>query len=177
MAGVNKVISVGNLGKDPEVRHLEGGVSVAHFTLATNEYYKDKQGNRVERTEWHNISAWRGLAHMADKYLKKGQQVYIEGKLRTRQYQDKDQQTRYITEIIADEISMLGGRPQGPGNGVGMLWRSCGRAAAYLPARAGNGPAALLKGSRYLCCFLKKAFCTWPGLFSLSPCTSQRVPF
>ncbi len=113
MAGVNKVILVGNLGKDPEVRHLEGGVSVAHFTLATNEYYKDKQGTRVERTEWHNISAWRGLADMADKYLKKGQQVYIEGKLRTRQYQDKDQQTRYITEIIADEISMLGGRPQG----------------------------------------------------------------
>ena len=112
MAGVNKVILVGNLGKDPEVRHLEGGVSVAHFTLATNDYYKDKQGTRVERTEWHNISAWRGLADMADKYLKKGQQVYIEGKLRTRQYQDKDQQTRYITEIIADEISMLGGRPQ-----------------------------------------------------------------
>lgn len=115
MAGVNKVILVGNLGKDPEVRHLEGGVSVAHFTLATNDYYKDKQGNRVERTEWHNVSAWRGLADMADKYLKKGQQVYIEGKLRTRQYQDKDQQTRYITEIIADEISMLGGRPQGAG--------------------------------------------------------------
>ncbi|GAB3581270.1 single-stranded DNA-binding protein [Hymenobacter daeguensis] len=115
MAGVNKVILVGNLGKDPEVRHLEGGVSVAHFTLATNDYYKDKQGNRVERTEWHNISAWRGLADMADKYLKKGQQVYIEGKLRTRQYQDKDQQTRYITEIVADEISMLGGRPQGAG--------------------------------------------------------------
>ena len=116
MAGVNKVILVGNLGKDPEVRHLEGGVSVAHFTLATNEYYKDKQGTRVERTEWHNISAWRGLADMADKFLKKGQQVHIEGKLRTRQYQDKDQQTRYITEIIADEISMLGGRPQGAGH-------------------------------------------------------------
>lgn len=113
MAGVNKVILVGNLGKDPEVRHLDGGVSVAHFTLATNDYYKDKQGNRVERTEWHNISAWRGLADLADKFLKKGQQVYIEGKLRTRQYQDKDQQTRYITEIIADEISLLGGRPSG----------------------------------------------------------------
>ena len=119
MAGVNKVILVGNLGKDPEVRHLEGGVSVAHFTLATNEYYKDKQGTRVERTEWHNISAWRGLADMADKFLKKGQQVYIEGKLRTRQYQDKDQQTRYITEIIADEISMLGGRPQGAAGAAG----------------------------------------------------------
>lgn len=113
MAGVNKVILVGNLGKDPEVRHLEGGNSVANFTLATNEYYKDKQGNRVERTEWHNISAWRGLAELAEKYLKKGTQVYVEGKLRTRQYQDKDQQTRYITEIIADEISLLGGRPGG----------------------------------------------------------------
>ncbi|WP_151087520.1 single-stranded DNA-binding protein [Hymenobacter baengnokdamensis] len=110
MAGVNKVILVGNLGKDPEVRHLEGGNSVAHFTLATNEYYKDKQGARVERTEWHNISAWRGLAELAEKYLKKGSQVYVEGKLRTRQYQDKDQQTRYITEIIAEEISLLGAR-------------------------------------------------------------------
>jgi len=116
MAGVNKVILVGNLGKDPEVRHLEGGNSVANFTLATNEYYKDKQGARVERTEWHNISAWRGLAELAEKYLKKGSQVYVEGKLRTRQYQDKDQQTRYITEIIAEEISLLGGRPSG-GNG------------------------------------------------------------
>ncbi len=114
------MILVGNLGKDPEVRHLEGGASVAHFTLATNEYYKDKQGTRVERTEWHNISAWRGLAELAEKYLKKGSQVYIEGKLRTRQYQDKDQQTRYITEIIAEEISLLGGRPGGaaPANGA-----------------------------------------------------------
>ncbi|WP_022825441.1 single-stranded DNA-binding protein [Hymenobacter norwichensis] len=116
MAGINKVILVGNLGKDPEVRHLEGGASVAHFTLATNEYYKDKQGNRVERTEWHNIAAWRGLAEMTEKYLKKGQQVYVEGKIRTRQYQDKDNQTRYITEIIADEITMLGGRSNA-GNG------------------------------------------------------------
>jgi single-strand DNA-binding protein len=119
MAGVNKVILVGNLGKDPEVRHLEGGNSVANFTLATNEYYKDKQGARVERTEWHNISAWRGLAELAEKYLKKGTQVYVEGKLRTRQYQDKDHQTRYITEIIAEEISLLGGRPGGGGNNGG----------------------------------------------------------
>ncbi|RZK23293.1 MAG: single-stranded DNA-binding protein [Hymenobacter sp.] len=116
MAGVNKVILVGNLGKDPEVRHLEGGNSVANFTLATNEYYKDKQGARVERTEWHNISAWRGLAELAEKYLKKGTQVYVEGKLRTRQYQDKDHQTRYITEIVAEEISLLGGRPGGGTN-------------------------------------------------------------
>ena len=111
MASVNKVILVGNLGKDPEVRHLESGVSVANFTLATNEFYKDKQGTRIERTEWHTIAAWRGLADMAEKYLKKGQQVYVEGKIRTRQYQDKDNQTRYVTEIIAEEITMLGSRP------------------------------------------------------------------
>lgn len=122
MAGVNKVILVGHLGKDPEVRHLEGGSSVANFTLATNDYYKDKQGTRVERTEWHNVAAWRGLAELAEKYLRKGSQVYVEGKLRTRQYQDKDQQTRYITEIVADEISLLSGRPSGNGaNGNGVV--------------------------------------------------------
>ncbi|TGE13108.1 single-stranded DNA-binding protein [Hymenobacter elongatus] len=120
MAGINKVILVGNLGKDPEVRHLEGGSSVAHFTLATNDHYKDKSGTRVERTEWHNITAWRGLAEMAEKYLKKGQQIYVEGKLRTRQYQDKDNQTRYITEIVADEISMLGGRSHGDAQTAGQ---------------------------------------------------------
>ncbi|GAA3952961.1 single-stranded DNA-binding protein [Hymenobacter algoricola] len=115
MAGINKVILVGHLGKDPEVRHLESGASVANFTLATNDYYKDKSGTRVERTEWHNITAWRGLAEVAEKYLKKGHQIYVEGKIRTRQYQDKDNQTRYITEIVADEITMLGGRPHGDG--------------------------------------------------------------
>ncbi|GAB2462929.1 hypothetical protein GCM10011375_14790 [Hymenobacter qilianensis] len=114
-AGVNKVILVGNLGKDPEVRHLEGGVSVANFTLATNEYHKDKSGARIERTEWHNITAWRGLAEVAEKYLRKGHQVYIEGRIRTRQYQDKDNQTRYITEIVADEMTMLGGKPHTDG--------------------------------------------------------------
>jgi len=130
MAGINKVILIGNLGKDPEVRHLEGGASVAHFTLATNEYYKDKQGTRVERTEWHSIAAWRGLAEMAEKYLKKGQQVYVEGKIRTRQYQDKDNQTRYITEIIADEITMLGSRPQATD---GQSAQSNGAAAPEAP--------------------------------------------
>jgi len=110
-AGVNKVILVGNLGKDPEVRHLESGVAVARFTLATNDYYKDKSGNRVERTEWHNVALWRDLAEVAEKYLRKGHQVYVEGSIRTRQYQDKDNQTRYITEIVANELTMLGGRP------------------------------------------------------------------
>lgn len=111
MASVNKVILIGHLGKDPEVRHLEGGNTVANFTMATNEYYKDKQGTRIERTEWHTIAAWRNLAELAEKYLRKGQQVYVEGRIRTRQYQDKENQTRYITEIVAEEISLLSSRP------------------------------------------------------------------
>lgn len=128
MASVNKVILIGHLGKDPEVRHLEGGSTVANFTMATNEYYKDKQGTRVERTEWHNIAAWRGLAELAEKYLHKGQQVYVEGRIRTRQYQDKDNQTRYITEIVADEISLLGARP-----GTGMAAQPTTAAVAEEP--------------------------------------------
>jgi single-strand DNA-binding protein len=107
MAGVNKVILVGNLGKDPEVRHLEGGTSVANFTLATTEAYKDKSGNRVEQTEWHNIVVWRGLADIAEKYLKKGMTIYAEGKLRSRSWDDKDGQKRYTTEIVADTFTIL----------------------------------------------------------------------
>ncbi len=110
MSGVNKAILIGNLGKDPEVRHFEGGGSVANFTLATTEVYKDKTGNRVENTEWHNIAAWRGLAGVAEKYLKKGSKVYIEGRIRTRSYDDKDGNKRYVTEIIADSMRMLDSR-------------------------------------------------------------------
>jgi len=112
MAGVNKVILVGNLGKDPEVRHLESGVMVANFTLATTESYKDRtSGERKQVTEWHNIVLWRGLAEVAEKYLKKGNQVYVEGKLRTRSWNDQEGNTRYTTEIVADNMTMLGGRP------------------------------------------------------------------
>ena len=101
MAGVNKVILVGNLGRDPEIRILDKGVKVARFSLATTEGYTDKNtGQRVEQTEWHNITLWRGLADIAEKYLQKGNQVYIEGKLQTRQYQDKDGITKYTTDII-----------------------------------------------------------------------------
>lgn len=115
MAGVNKVILVGNLGKDPEVRHLEGGTAVASFTLATSEAYKDKNGQRVEQTEWHNIVVWRSLAEIAEKYLKKGMSIYLEGKLRTRAWEDKDKVKRYSTEIIADTFTMLGKKENGPG--------------------------------------------------------------
>jgi single-strand DNA-binding protein len=109
MAGINKVILVGNLGKDPEVRYLEGGTAVANFPIATSETYKDKKsGEKKTSTEWHNIVLWRGLAEIAEKYLKKGAQVYIEGKLRTRQWQDKDGNNRYSTEIVGDSLQMLG---------------------------------------------------------------------
>lgn len=113
MAGVNKVILVGNLGKDPEVRYLEGGVAVANFSLATSETYKDKSGQKNEQTEWHNIVVWRGLAEVAEKYLKKGMTVYVEGKLRTRSWDDKEGTKRYTTEIVADNLVMLGKKEAG----------------------------------------------------------------
>ncbi len=109
MAGINKVILVGNLGKDPEVRYLEGGVAVANFPIATSETYKDKKsGERKTITDWHNVVLWRGLAEIAEKYLKKGAQIYLEGKLKTRQWQDKDGNNRYTTEVVGDNLQMLG---------------------------------------------------------------------
>ncbi len=107
MSGINKVILVGHLGKDPEVRHLEGNVSVASFPLATSETY-NKDGKRVEQTEWHNIVMWRGLAEVAAKYLQKGKLVYIEGKLRTRSFEDKEGHKKYTTEVVAENFTMLG---------------------------------------------------------------------
>ena len=115
MAGVNKVILIGNLGRDPEVRHLESGTSVASFSMATTESYKDRTtGERRDVTEWHNIVLWRGLADIAEKYLKKGSSVYIEGKLRTRSW-EKDGVTRYTTEVVGDNLTMLGGNQGGQG--------------------------------------------------------------
>jgi len=133
MASINKVILIGNLGKDPEIRHLEGGVAVARFPIATSETYKDKTGNKVERTEWHNIVAWRGLAEVAEKYIKKGQSVYIEGKIRTNNYQDKEGIQRYTTEIVADNITMMGGRSDGSNNGqpTGNTTQDAGAGAGY----------------------------------------------
>ncbi len=123
MAGsVNKVILVGNLGKDPEVRHLETGVSVASFPIATTETYKDKNtGERISNTDWHNIVVWRGLAGVAEKYLKKGSLVYVEGKLKTRSWQDKEGNTRYTTEVVADNMTMLGGKATTEGGETGSI--------------------------------------------------------
>ena len=115
MAGVNKVILIGHLGKDPEVRVFENSQDpnkpnkVAKFSLATTETYKNKDGVKTDTTEWHNIVVRRGLAEVVEKYLKKGQQVYIEGKIKTRSY-EKDGQTRYITEIETESMTMLGGK-------------------------------------------------------------------
>ena len=115
MAGVNKVILLGNLGKDPEVRHLENGRAVANFSIATSETYKNKQGEKVTNTEWHNVVLWTPLAEIAEKYLNKGNQVYIEGKLTSRSYEDKDGVTKYITEVVGRDLTLLGGpsRPEG----------------------------------------------------------------
>ena len=112
MAGVNKVILVGHVGKDPEVKHLEGGSTVCNFSVATSSSYKDKQGNKKEETEWHNIVLWRSLAEIAEKYLRKGQLIYIEGKLKTRSWNDKDGNKRYTTEIYGDTFTMLGKKPE-----------------------------------------------------------------
>jgi len=109
MNGINKVILVGHVGKDPEVRYLEGGVAVAKFSLATTEVYKNKEGKKVEQTEWHNIVLWRNLAEVVEKYVKKGQLLYIEGKIRTRTYGEENNK-KYFTEVVADTMTMLGGK-------------------------------------------------------------------
>jgi single-strand DNA-binding protein len=107
MAGVNKVILVGNLGKDPEMRRLDGGIARVNFSLATSEYYKDKDGNRIEQTEWHNIVMWRVIAESAERILKKGYTIYLEGKIQTRKWQDKEGQQRTTTEIIAETFQLI----------------------------------------------------------------------
>ena len=116
--GINKVIIVGNVGGDPETRYMPSGSAVTNLTIATNESWKDKQtGEQKERTEWHRVAMFNRLAEIAAEYLRKGSQVYIEGKLRTRKWQDKNGQDRYTTEIIADEMQMLGGRGGSGGGG------------------------------------------------------------
>lgn len=108
MAGINKVILVGNLGRDPEMRYTPNSIAVCSFSVATSETYKDKNsGERITQTEWHNIVLWRGLAETSEKYLRKGSKVYIEGKLKTRKWDDKQGITRYSTEIVADVMQML----------------------------------------------------------------------
>src|SRR5579872_4462651 len=117
---VNKVILIGNLGKDPEVKYTPSGTAVAKFSLATNERFKDKSGEWQDRTEWHNIVAWQRLAEIVGEYVKKGSKIYIEGRLQTRSWDDKETgQKRYKTEIIANDLVLLGGRGEGDSEGGG----------------------------------------------------------
>ena len=116
---VNKVILVGNVGKDPETRYLEGGTAVCSFSMATSETYRNRDGEKVTNTEWHNVVLWRGLAEVAEKYVKKGSQLFIEGKIRTRSWEDKDGNKRYTTEIIGDNMQMLGKKSDGAGGDSG----------------------------------------------------------
>ena len=128
---LNKVLLIGNVGKDPEVRHLEGGASVATITVATNERYKDRTSGEVrENTEWHTVVAWRQLADLAENYIRKGTQIYVEGSLRTRNYEANGVK-RYVTEILADSIQLLGRREGGQGQ--------MPQGGAYDPANAGRG--------------------------------------
>ena len=123
MASVNKVILVGNLGKDPEVRYMPSGEAITNITVATTDSWKDKQGEKQERTEWHRVAFFGKLAEIAGEYLKKGSQVYVEGRLQTRKWQDKEGQDRYTTEIVADRMQMLGGRS---GGGMSSMDRDSG---------------------------------------------------
>lgn len=113
MAGVNKVIILGNLGMDPEVRTLESGAKLARLRIATSESYTTRDGQKVENTEWHTVTVWRQLADIAEKYLAKGRQVYIEGKLQTRSWKAEDGSDRYATEIVGERLQLIGGRPDG----------------------------------------------------------------
>jgi len=109
---LNKAMLIGNVGKDPEVRHLESGVPVVTISLATTERYKDRNGEVKEQTEWHNVVFWRQLAEFTEKYVKKGSQLFIEGRLRTRNWEDQSGNKKYVTEIVADNIRLLGRRPE-----------------------------------------------------------------
>ncbi|NCI45366.1 single-stranded DNA-binding protein [Sediminibacterium soli] len=115
MRGVNRVMLIGNLGKDPDVQHLEGNIAVSKFPLATTETYKDRSGKLVSQTEWHTVVLWRGLAELAQKYLHKGSLIYVEGRLRTRSWEDKEGNKKFATEVVGDNLIMLDKRGEGHG--------------------------------------------------------------
>ena len=150
MASVNKVILVGNLGRDPEVRFMPNGEAVCNFSIATTDSWKDKSGAKQERTEWHNIVMYRKLAEIAGEYLKKGRPVYVEGRLQTRKWQTKEGQDRYTTEIIADQMQMLGGREGGSSNASydgGMDQSSAASDFNQAPASQTAAPASSAKAA------------------------------
>ena len=141
MASVNKVILVGNLGRDPETRYMPDGAAITNFSIATTEQWKDKAGEKQEKTEWHRISTFQRLAEIAGEYLKKGSQVYIEGRLQTRKWTDKDGVEKFTTEIIADKMQMLGSRQGMGGDSEGGSGSDGPRSSS-----SSSKPAATAKG-------------------------------
>ena len=131
MASLNKVMLIGNLGKDPEVRYTAAGTAVASFSLATSERFKNKNGEWEEKTEWHNVTLWARLAEIAGEYLAKGKTVYIEGRLQTRKWQDRDGKDRYTTEIVGEKMQMLSGKGEGGGRQNGGRSESQSQEPAY----------------------------------------------
>ena len=147
MASVNKVILVGNLGRDPETRYMPDGGAITNISIATTSTWKDKSGEKQEATEWHRISFFGKLAEIAGEYLKKGSQVYVEGKLRTRKWQDKDGVDKYTTEVIADAMQMLGGRQGMGGDGGGGDYAKASSGGSSAPSSgATSKPAGAAKG-------------------------------
>jgi len=149
---VNKVILVGNLGKDPELRYTPSGTAVATFSLATTERYKDRDGNPQKKTEWHNIVAWRQLAEICGKYLHKGKQIYVEGKIQNRSYDDRDGNKRYISEVVINEMQMLGSRedsqPAGGGYAGGQN-QSGGQGGGYNQSQPSQSGGVQQSGSNF----------------------------
>lgn len=141
MAGVNKAIIVGNLGRDPELRHTQGGSPVCQLSVATTRAYTNKNNDRIEETEWHRIVVWGKSAEHCNNYLSKGRQVYVEGRIQTRSYEDKEGVKRYSTEIVADSVQFLGSRPDGGSQGQGGAGQSGGGEQFhdnYIPSDPGN---------------------------------------
>lgn len=139
MASVNKAIIIGNLGKDPEMRYMPSGDAICNFSLATTDSWKDKNGEKQEKTEWHRISMFGKLAEIAGEYLKKGSQVYVEGRLQTRKWTNKDGQDQYTTEIVADKMQMLGGRSGGGGNSFEVVEKPAASGGSAKPAAKSGG--------------------------------------
>lgn len=140
MAGVNKVILIGNLGQDPEVRYSASGNPVANFSIATSESWNDKNGQRQERTEWHRIVVWGKLAELCGEYLAKGRQAYVEGRLQTRSWEDRDGNKRYTTEIVANQVTFLGGRGEAStSGGRGRDYNQSGGGGGYDAPSGGGG--------------------------------------
>ncbi|MDO9064867.1 MAG: single-stranded DNA-binding protein [Sulfuricella sp.] len=139
MASVNKAIIIGNLGKDPEMRYMPSGDAICNFSLATTDSWKDKNGEKQEKTEWHRISMFGKLAEIAGEYLKKGSQVYVEGRIQTRKWTNKEGQDQYTTEIVADKMQMLGGRSGGGGNSFEVVEKPAASASSAKAAAKSGG--------------------------------------